>query len=407
MKIAFCCGSLEPGRDGVGDYTRRLAGELIRRNHACVAIALNDPYVSRGTVEEQIMGEVSLPVLRLCDRTPWEQRLVEARKWLRGHNPDWMSLQFVPFGFHPKGLCVGLGKFLAALGAGAPWQVMFHELWLGLGQHSSIKARIWGGWQRGIVLDCLRRLGPKVVHTQAEPYRLALEQLEIKASILPLFSNIPLAAGDGWAGLLEPLVADAAGGRQERGALCLAGILGAVHSEWNAAYAVDTVLPLAQQFQKRLVLVFHGKNNLPTEAIQRLKAELRDRALVVATGERSSREISQILQTLDLGLATTPLQAIQKSGSTVAMLEHGLPVLVIRDDWHLRGGTPLPVIDPRILTPTEFATLKALPKRQPVPEADHGVKRVADQMLASLASAMAPLPPVRLDSMAPLANRGS
>lgn len=27
MTILFLCGSLEPGRDGVGDYTRRLAGD--------------------------------------------------------------------------------------------------------------------------------------------------------------------------------------------------------------------------------------------------------------------------------------------------------------------------------------------------------------------------------------------
>ena len=29
MKIVFICGCLEPGKDGVGDYTRRLSAELI------------------------------------------------------------------------------------------------------------------------------------------------------------------------------------------------------------------------------------------------------------------------------------------------------------------------------------------------------------------------------------------
>ena len=33
MKIAFLCGSLEPWRDGVGDYTRRLAGDLQACGH--------------------------------------------------------------------------------------------------------------------------------------------------------------------------------------------------------------------------------------------------------------------------------------------------------------------------------------------------------------------------------------
>lgn len=31
MRLAFICVSLEPGRDGVGDYTRSLAAECIRQ----------------------------------------------------------------------------------------------------------------------------------------------------------------------------------------------------------------------------------------------------------------------------------------------------------------------------------------------------------------------------------------
>ena len=42
MKFAFICGSLEPGRNGVGDYTRRLAGELAAQGHECLLVSLND-----------------------------------------------------------------------------------------------------------------------------------------------------------------------------------------------------------------------------------------------------------------------------------------------------------------------------------------------------------------------------
>jgi hypothetical protein len=38
------------------------------------------------------------------------------------------------------------------------------------------------------------------------------------------------------------------------------------------------------------------------------------------------------LQSIDFGLATTPWQLIGKSASTAAMLDHGLPVIVSRDD---------------------------------------------------------------------------
>ena len=30
MNLLFICGSLEPGKDGVGDYIRRLSSELLQ-----------------------------------------------------------------------------------------------------------------------------------------------------------------------------------------------------------------------------------------------------------------------------------------------------------------------------------------------------------------------------------------
>jgi len=108
---------------------------------------------------------------------------------------------------------------------------------------------------------------------------------------------------------------------------------------------------------------------------------------MVVAGEWSAAEISKLLQTLDLGLATTPLEVIQKSGSAAAMLEHGLPLLVIRDDWHLRGtARQSPPVSNRLFTPAQFVKLETLPVRDPVGVGDRGVKIAADQMLSSLAS---------------------
>jgi hypothetical protein len=385
MKTAFLCSSLEPGRDGVGDYTRRLAGELIRQGHPCIAVALNDSHISETVFESQEIEGTSIPVMRLSSAAPWDNRTIEARAWLDIFNPDWMSLQFVPFGFHQKGLCFRLGKILAAMNTKASWHIMFHELWLGLGEKAPVKHRVWGALQRLIVMDLMGRLGPRTVHTQAESYRIVLGREKIKAAILPLFSNIPHINGDGWDGLLEPLVTKAVGEKQSRTKFYLAGVLGMVAPEWNAEQAVNTLLPLVERFQKRLVLVFYGKSDLTPEAMKKLKFTLQNRADVVLAGERTSFEISRILQTLDIGLATTPRQVIQKSGAVAAMLEHGLMVLVTRDDWRLRGpDSPPDAKSSRLLIPQQFALLKTLPVRDLQPLGDSGVKRVADQMLAAL-----------------------
>jgi hypothetical protein len=42
MKIVFVCGSVEIGRDGVGDYTRQLGLELLNQGHEVRIIGIND-----------------------------------------------------------------------------------------------------------------------------------------------------------------------------------------------------------------------------------------------------------------------------------------------------------------------------------------------------------------------------
>lgn len=385
MRLAFLCGALEPGRDGVGDYARRLAGQCIRQGHACALVSLADSHITEIQSAPQEIEGTPIPALRLPALLPWKTRTIRAHEQLAAFKPDWTSFQFVPFAFHAKGLCFGLGKYLEEINGAAAWHVMFHELWLGLGQNSPAKDRIYGALQRRIVLDLNTRLRPRVVHTQADPYRRVLARDHIQASILPLISNIPQIHQDGWDGLLEPLVSGAMGEQAERSTLYLAGILGGVHPEWNAAAPVDALLPLVRRAQKRLVLVFHGKNNLSPEAFDTMKAALQGRAHVVVAGQRSDAEISRILNTLDFGLATSPRQIIQKSGSVAAMLEHGLTVLMTRNDWRLREQNPPPDASfPRLLTPEQLAGLGTLPARDRTPQDGHSVQRVAGRFLDAL-----------------------
>jgi len=385
VRIAFITSSLEPGQDGVGDYTRRLAAECIRQGHPSIIAGLNDSSISQTIRQSQKIEGTGVSVLRLPKAMPWSERTREARDWVNTFKPDWVSLQFVPFGFHPKGLCFGLERRLATINPRGKWHIMFHELWLGLGDKAPVKFRLWGTLQRMMVRKMTNCLHPQMVHTQAEPYRKVLDQEGIKTSILPLFSNIPRANGNGGESPLPALLAEAIGPQPDRAKLYLAGVLGAVHPEWNAEQTVNVLLPLVQRSQKRLVLVFLGRNHLTPAAFDQLKSALQHRADVVVTGERTSDEISRMLQSLDLGLATSPRQIIQKSGSAAALLDHGLPVLVTRDDWRLRGpDASVEKTFSRLLSPHQFARLDTLPMRNPHLPEGNTVKKVADRMLASL-----------------------
>ena len=131
MRILFICPSLELERDGVGDCSRRLAEELVNQGHGCALVALNDQHLPLG--EQQLAQEAGLQVLRLSAGLIWEQRMTRARQFLEQYQPDWLSLQFVPYGFHRKGFCFGLVSRLLSITRGSRRHVFFHELSVGLG----------------------------------------------------------------------------------------------------------------------------------------------------------------------------------------------------------------------------------------------------------------------------------
>jgi hypothetical protein len=57
--------------------------------------------------------------------------------------------------------------------------------------------------------------------------------------------------------------------------------------------------------------------------------------------------VSAFLQGVDLGIATTPWEIIGKSATAAAMVDHGLPVIVSRDDVRFRvpsEPTPEPLL---------------------------------------------------------------
>jgi len=65
MKIILVCSSLEPDRDGVGDYSRLLAGALITQGHECTLLALNDKFVRDVQHDVQLANNLKVYVLRI------------------------------------------------------------------------------------------------------------------------------------------------------------------------------------------------------------------------------------------------------------------------------------------------------------------------------------------------------
>lgn len=320
MKILFICGCLEPGCDGVGDYTRKLCGELLRAGHDASIMAINDPYVQGMYSEFQNDGTYSIPVFRIEYGKFSDETIIDARKWTEWQKAEWLSLQYVPFAFQKKGIPWSLGEKLSILGTGRKWHIMFHELWVGMDKESPFKHKVWGRVQALIVKRIIQKLQPEKIHTQAKLYKIQLDTLGVKAQLLPLFGNIPVITKK----------------KEKRiEAVIELVVFGHIQPKAPIEDFVRELVEYGNAFNRKIHFTFIGRSG----------AEL-DKWISVCTGkgievnvlgEQNVEEISAIFSRADWGLSSTPVHQIEKSGTVAAMREHKLPVYCVARSWSPSG----------------------------------------------------------------------
>jgi glycosyltransferase involved in cell wall biosynthesis len=336
MKILFLCGSLEQGKDGVGDYTSMLAGECGRLGHQTFLLSLNDSWIRNSEKQEIIQ--------RLSSHSSWPERIKTAKAFLSGIQPDLVSLQFVPYSFHPAGLNFALPQILRAILGRLPVQIMFHEIWTGAQVGAPPKVKFFGFCQRKAIESMVRKLSCQVMHTSNLVYQHLLAQHDIKAELLPLFGSVPIAPID---------KLDSSDGK-----LLRVGMFGSIHPEWTP----DELLSQLQTLEKSIEISHIGRigpgESIWSEMAEKFQPQIHFRRL----GANSRETISRFLLSVDLGLATTPLSLIGKSSTVAAMLEHGLPVIVTRDDIHFRGIPDQDLLTDDLLLPLDGEFLSRLEK---------------------------------------------
>lgn len=328
MKIVFLCGSLEPGRDGVGDYVRRLAVELMHQGHQSGAIALNDNFIERETLGFQQSSSCNLHVLRLPATWSAGKRFEHAKRWIDNFDANWLSLQFVPFSFHPKGLSLSLANRLVLLGKGRSWHIMMHELWVGMNYEAPIKHKALGSIQRLLIKSLIAGLNPKIIHTQTLIYQAQLTKLGFHSNYLPLFSNIPISSES--IEVVSQETSESSGGRT----ISLV-LFGAIHPGAPIEEFAREVAHYAQLNRVFVNLVMIGRCG---DEQGRWAENWKAVGLPVEMlGEQSPEYVSKTLTNATLGITTTPALLLGKSGTVAAMQEHGLPVLCVARSWNPRG----------------------------------------------------------------------
>ncbi|MGJ8651213.1 MAG: hypothetical protein ACSHX4_12715 [Opitutaceae bacterium] len=316
MRIVFICGSLDPGRDGVGDYSRQLAHACLKNGHQCLLVSLND------AVNEDTNSE-GIEIIRrqgLLDTNSESQAQLLERivNWA----PDWCSLQFVCFAFHPKGFTQNLFRFLSQFPVGIKRHVMFHELWIRQAPVMPFKLRILGLMQRCQILRAIRKWQPQLCHSSNPLYLHLLANNGIEAQALSLFGNIPIADQD--IELAKEHLPWHPASKDERIVLVPFSQL----DRWEVEASIERLFKLAKSAKVRLRLVQVGMDRNGEKRWQQI-ANLAERhgGTCDQLGPQEASTISTLMQAADIGMNSSHIDISQKSGAVLSMLEHGLPVL--------------------------------------------------------------------------------
>lgn len=311
MKLIFLCGALEPGCDGVGDYVRQLACELILNGNEVSAVSINDHYIQDVIEETQCLDGIRLPVFRIPACRTTKSSFEEASKWIHKYDPDWISLQFVPYSFHHRGFHFLLPTYLKKLTGNKKVHVMIHEAWSGTGDRFQPKSILTSYLQKFLINNILLTVRPIVIHTHLPEYKERLEKLNHTVKVLPLFSNIKV-----WA--------EVCGKPMQK---LVIGFFSQVECKTTIISFLSEISRQALKSQVDVEVLLIGGSQLKMKQFRKfLQSHECFLNNIRITGFLSPKDLSNAIQSCSLGITSVPRHALGKSGSVAAFLAHGVPV---------------------------------------------------------------------------------
>ena len=316
-RILFICGCVEMGKDGVGDYTRNMAIELQNANILTWIVSINDISEKNNclTNATRILSKYSIS---------YKQKLID--KVLKEFQPTIISLQFVPYSFHHKGIIRAYLPFFKSLSVRATLHIMFHELWIDIDPSPSIKTRVIGYLQRRYIKKLVQETNPILITTSNSFYVEQLRNINIRAVELPLLSNIQLKTHPNYSSVQSIFLCTL----KDKDNYFVVCFFGSIYDGWDYIAYFEKLLSNIKVLNKQLMILAIGKFG-NSGIWESLCQYFLGRIFFRVSGQQNEETVSTLLSYSDIGISTTPTHLIGKSGSFVAMAQHGLKVLVPRN----------------------------------------------------------------------------
>ncbi len=332
MKAPSCCLVSHTLQEGVGpaDANRLLAAELAKRGYRVSLCGLNDSSTSAVRAEEMDICGVSLPTLHIPRAMGWRERCEVFGRFLEEQQPGHVIVRFIPYSLNPKGIVWTAANTLPKVLQGRAVFFLMDELWLGEGP-TTLKHWLVGALQRISILRMLKGVRPRRIYTNNRSNTKVLRRRGVEAETLRLFGNIPVAAGDGGEWLFGEF--ETAGipiTPANRNQWLVLGNFGIFHPDWKSGPFFSSLKKRAAAHGKQVCVVGIGGLGACKDHWQEVAGTWGGEFRFLHLGRRDAGEVSRFLQSVDFGITTTPYFLVGKSGTCMAMLDHGLPIIAPR-----------------------------------------------------------------------------
>ena len=330
MKLLFITDTIEKGVSGVADYTRGLAESLCHLGHSCFIAGLTVQTEVDGVIEEKERGVVAWGLPATWSLSKKTNTLNEK---MMKHTVDFISIQYAPFMYGQTYFPGEYSSLFNCLAAQARLHIYFHETWIGEKPGSSLSQLIKGYLQKRALRIWTKKQSPACLHTSCELYVYRLAQIGLSVKPLPILSNIPVE------NFSEPSESTSSidkkrllpeGGIPENTWFGL--IPFSIPALWDYASFLEDLIAVAKQSERKVVLCSVGR----AEGIELLEgaiqADYSDVCTLYVLGQQPAASISYLMQQAHVGIVLTPLVLLQKSGAYAAMRDHGLPMIIARDE---------------------------------------------------------------------------
>jgi len=347
-RVGLVCGYLDPMRDGVADYTRRLAVQLARNGLDPIVITTRELARAAGPGAAGVTDRWNAP------------GVAAAARGLRRLDLDVVHVQFAPSVF-------GSRRAVGLLPRAIPWVVTLHEygVWSGDARGARVRSALWSALERRGYADRETLLLATRAACLLVP---SPEQLDVLRARFPrgvtAVRQVPIGVK------VEVVASDRARAevRRELDAepdAALVVFFGFLHSEKALHRLIAAVAALqAKRPGVRLLLIGGAQSHsVPSSAARVLRAELEQASAAAGvqgqvhfTGYLPEADVARLLQAADVAAFPFNAGVTSKSGSLRTAFAAGVPVVataapgLVREPTETGGVLRIPPGDTAMLT---------------------------------------------------------